>query len=121
MPNISATGGPTRKKFIYSGHFEKKLDREGGPFKNAEWGGSPKLIKSNLTYQLQAFTKHFTVNDNNNAYSAEILAKFHQLLAKFHQISAEMWVIIGEFDNFSQIKVSKCNFEPITGLQCHNA
>ena len=76
---------------------KKKLDREGGPFKNAEWGGSPKLIKSNLTYQLQTFTKHFTVNDNNNnAYSAEILAKFHQILA-------EMWVIIGEFDNFSQI------------------
>ena len=76
---------------------KKKLDREGGPFKNAEWGGSPKLIKSNLTYQLQTFTKHLTVNDNNNnAYWAEILAKFCQ-------ISAKTWVIIGEFDNFSQI------------------
>ena len=75
---------------------KKKLDREGGPFKNAE-GGSPKLIKSNLTYQLQTFTKHLTVNNNNNnAYWAEILAKFHQILA-------ETWVIIGEFDNFSQI------------------
>ena len=60
-------------------------------------GGSPKLIKSNLTYQLQTFTKHLTVNDNNNnAYWAEILAKFHQILA-------ETWAIIGEFDNFSQI------------------
>ena len=76
---------------------KKKLDREGGPFKNAEWGGSPKLMKSNLTYQLQTFTKHFTVNDNNdNAYSAEILAKFCRILA-------EMWAIIGEIDNFSQI------------------
>ena len=76
---------------------KKKLDREGGPFKNAEWGGSPKLIKSKLTYQLQTFTKYLTVNDNNNnAYWAEILAEFHQILAK-------MWVIIGEFDNFSQI------------------
>ena len=73
------------------------MDREGGPFKNAEWGGSPKLIKSNLTYQLQTFTKHLTVDDNNNnAYWAEILAKFHR-------ISAETWAIIGEFDNFSQI------------------
>ena len=60
-------------------------------------GGSPKLIKSNLTYQLQTFTKHLTVDDNNNnAYWAEILAKFWQ-------ISAETWAIIGEFDNFSQI------------------
>ena len=60
-------------------------------------GGSPKLIKSNLTYQLQTFTKHLTVNDNsNNAYWAEILAKFCQILA-------EMWAIIGKFDNFSQI------------------
>ena len=76
---------------------EKKLDREGGPFKNAEGGGSPKLVKSNLTYQLQTFTKHLTVNDNNNnAYWAEILAEFCQILA-------EMWVIIREFDNFSQI------------------
>ena len=75
---------------------KKQLDREGGPFKNAE-GGSPKLIKSNLTYQLQTFTKHLTVNDNNNnAYWAEILAKFHQILA-------ETWAIICEFDNFSQI------------------
>ena len=75
---------------------KKKLDREGGPFKNAE-GGSPKLIKSNLTYQLQTFTKHLTVNDNNNnAYWAEISAKFCQILA-------ETWAIIGEFDNFSQI------------------
>ena len=75
----------------------KKLDREGGPFKNAEWGGSPKLIKSNLTYQLQTFTKHLTVNDNNNnAYSAEILAEFRRILA-------ETSAIIGEFDNFSQI------------------
>ena len=40
-------------------------------------GGSPKLMKSNLTYQLQTFTKHFTVDDNNdNAYLAEILAEF---------------------------------------------
>ena len=76
---------------------KKKLDREGGPFKNAEWGGSPKLIKSNLTYQLQTFTKHLTVDDNNNnAYWAEILAKFCRT-------SAETWAIIGEFDNFSQI------------------
>ena len=76
---------------------KKKLDREGGPFKNAEWGGSPKLIKSNLTYQLQTFTKHLTVDDNNNnAYWAEIPAKFRQILA-------ETWAIIGEFDNFSQI------------------
>ena len=83
---------------------KKKLDREGGPFKNAEWGGSPKLIKSNLTYQLQTFTKHFTVDDNNNnSYSAEILAKFHQILAEFCRILAETWAIIGEFDNFSQI------------------
>ena len=75
---------------------KKKLDREGGLFKNAE-GGSPKLIKSNLTYQLQTFTKHLTVDyNNNNAYWAEILAKFCQILA-------EMWAIIGEFDNFSQI------------------
>ena len=60
------------------------MDREGGPFKNAEWGGSPKLIKSNLTYQLQTFTKHFTVDDNNNnAYSAEISAKFWPNFAKF--------------------------------------
>ena len=74
------------------------MDREGGPFKNAEWGGeSPKLIKSNLTYQLQTFTKHLTVNDNNNnAYWAEIPAEFRRILAK-------MWAIIGEFDNFSQI------------------
>ena len=40
-------------------------------------GGSPKLIKSNLTYQLQTFTKHLTVDyNNNNAYWAEISAKF---------------------------------------------
>ena len=72
------------------------MDREGGPFKIAE-GGSPKLIKSNLTYQLQTFTKHLTVDgNNNNAYWAEISAKFCQ-------IWAEMWAIIGEFDNFSQI------------------
>ena len=71
-------------------------------------GGSQKLMKSNLTYQLQTFTKHLTVDDNNNnAYWAEILA--------------ETWAIIGEFDNFSQIQVSKCNFGPITELQCHNA
>ena len=38
-------------RYLKGGHFAKKLDREGGPFKNAE-GGSPKLIKSNLTYQL---------------------------------------------------------------------
>ena len=56
------------------------MDREGGPFKNAEWGGgSPKPIKSNLTYQLQTFTKHLTVDDNNNnTYWAEIPAKFWQ-------------------------------------------
>ena len=60
-------------------------------------GRSPKLIKSNLTYQLQTFIKHLTVDDNNNnAYWAEISAKFCQILA-------EMWAIIGEFDNFSQI------------------
>ena len=70
---------------------KKKLDREGGPIKNAE-GGSPKLIKSNLTYQLQTLTKHLTVDDDNsnNAY--------------WVKISAETWAIIGEFDNFSQIK-----------------
>ena len=67
-------------------------------------GGSPKLMKSNLNYQLQTFTKHFTVDDNNNnAYSAEISAKFCRILAKFRQISAETWAIIGEFDNFRQI------------------
>ena len=75
---------------------KKKLDKEGGPFKNAEGGGFPKLIKSNLTYQLQTFTKHLTVDDNNNAYLAEISAKFCR-------ISAETWAIIGEFHNFSQI------------------
>ena len=63
---------------------KKKWDREGGPFKNAEWGGSPKLIKSNLTYQLQTFTKHLTVNDNNNnAYWAEIPAEFWPNFTKF--------------------------------------
>ena len=76
---------------------KKKLDREGGPFKNAEWGGLQ-------NYQLQTFTKHFTVDDNNNnAYSAEISAKFRRILAEFRRISAETWAIIGEFDNFSQI------------------
>ena len=75
----------------------KKNWTEGGPFKNAEGGRSPKLIKSNLTYQLQTFTKHLTVNgNNNNAYWAKILAEFRQ-------ISAETWAIIGKFDNFSQI------------------
>ena len=68
-----------------------------GHSKMLNGGGSPKLIKSNLTYQLQTFTKHLTVDDNNNnAYWAEILAKFCQILA-------ETWAIIGEFDNFSQI------------------
>ena len=60
-------------------------------------GGSPKLFRSNLTYQLQTFTKHLTVDDNNNnAYWAEILPEFCRILA-------ETWAIIGEFDNFSQI------------------
>ena len=75
------------KKFIYSGrylkggHFEKKLDREGGPFKNAEGGVSK--TNSNLTYQLQTFTKHLTVYDNNNnAYWAEILAEFTKFWLK---------------------------------------
>ena len=68
-----------------------------GRSKMLNGGGSPKLIKSNLTYQPQTFTKHLTVDDNNNnAYWAEISAKFCQILAK-------TWVIIGEFDNFSQI------------------
>ena len=75
-----------------------------GHSKMLNGGGSPKLIKSNLTYQLQTFTKHLTVDDNNNnAYWAEIPAEFCQILAKFHQISAETWATIGEFDNFSQI------------------
>ena len=48
-----------------------------GHSKMLNGGRSPKLIKSNLTYQLQTFTKYFTVDDNNdNAYLAEILAKF---------------------------------------------
>ena len=71
-------------RYLKGGHFEKKLDREGGPFKNAEWGGSLKLIKSNLTYQLQTFTKHLTVDDNNNnAYWAEIPVEFHRILPNF--------------------------------------
>ena len=53
------------KKFIYSGrylkggHFEKEIGQGSGPFKNAEGGGSLKLIMSNLTYKLQTFTKHY--------------------------------------------------------------
>ena len=64
MPNISATVGPTRKKIIYSGrylrggHFEKKLDREGGPFKNAE-GGVSKANEVKLNLQTPNFHKAF--------------------------------------------------------------
>ena len=55
-----------------------------GHSKMLDGGGSPKLIKSNLTYQLQMFTKHLTVDDNNNnAYWAEIPAEFWPDFAKF--------------------------------------
>ena len=88
-PNISATVVPTREKFIYSGRylkggsFWKKIGQGGWAAQKCWMGGSPKLVKSNLTYQLQTFIKHLTVNDNNNnAYWAEISAKFWLNFAK---------------------------------------
>ena len=62
--NISTTVHLTRKKFIYSGrylkgaHFEKKLDKGGGPFKNAE-GAVSNTNNVKLNLQTPNFHKAF--------------------------------------------------------------
>ena len=41
-----------------------------------------------------------------------------KMLVEFWPKSAITWAIIGEFDNFGQIKAFQCNFSLICGLLC---